>query len=322
LSRPASPPSWEGWLEVGHLSVHAVVWGVDAPLPRRGGAGRRLILLHGLGGTSIHWELVGAALAGRLNGAVVAVDLAGFGQTRARPADATVFANAQLVTRLLEMLGPSELVGNSMGGAVAIRVAARRPDLVTSLLLVTPVLPQPPWPEPPVVQLPHNWPAAVPGVGPLAVALYANATSDERVVDDRIRRSFHHPCRVDQRLRCRLIELTRLRRRFAEAPHTYAAATRSLFAYATAADEGNQDIARIRCPTSIVHGDHDRLVPLRLAEAALKRRPDWRLEVIPDCGHTPQMELPERFLEACARALRPPPDTTSSSPPRAASCSK
>lgn len=295
------PPSWDGWLGVGRLSVHAVAWGVDDPISDGAAAGRRLLLLHGLGGASIHWELVGAELAGRLNAAVVAVDLAGFGQTRATPSDATVFANAQLVGRLLELLGPSEVVGNSMGGAVATHVAARRPDLVTSLLLVTPVLPQPLWPEPPVLQLPHNWPAAVPGLGALSVALYANATSDERVVDDRIRRSFHDPRRADPRIRGRMIELTRLRRRFAEAPYTYAAATRSLFAYATAPAGSMRDVERIRCPTTIVHGDHDHLVPLRLAEAALKRRPDWRLEVIPDCGHTPQLELPKRFLAACGR---------------------
>jgi pimeloyl-ACP methyl ester carboxylesterase len=295
-------PSWDGWLQLGHLSVHAVAWGVGDPVASSARAGRRLVLLHGLGGASIHWELVGPGLAERLNAAVVAVDLAGFGRTRATPSDATVFANAQLVARVLDLLGPSALVGNSMGGAVATQVAARRPDLVTSLLLVTPVLPQPPWPEPPVMQLPHNWPAAVPGLGALAVALYANATSDERVVDDRIRRSFHDPRRADQRVRGRLIELTRLRRRFAEAPYTYAAATRSLFAYATVPEGSIHDIARIRCPTTIVHGDHDHLVPLRLAEATLRRRPDWRLEVIPDCGHTPQLELPEPFLEACARA--------------------
>jgi pimeloyl-ACP methyl ester carboxylesterase len=300
------PPAWDGWLQVGHLSVHAVAWGVDDPLALGAGAARRLILLHGLGGASIHWELVGSALAERLNAAVVAVDLAGFGQTRARPSDATVLANARLVARLMEVLGPSELIGNSMGGAVATQVAARRPDLVTALLLVTPVLPNPPWPEPPVMQLPHNWPAAVPGLGALAVALYANATSDERVVDDRIRRSFHDPRRADKRVRRRLIELTRLRRGFAEAPYTYAAATRSLFAYATAADGSIQDLACIRCPTSIVHGDHDHLVPLLLAEAALRRRPDWQLEVIPDCGHTPQLELPEAFLQACDRALITP----------------
>jgi pimeloyl-ACP methyl ester carboxylesterase len=260
------------------------------------------LLLHGLGGTSLHWELAGGRLAEHRRAVVTAIDLAGFGRTRARSEQATVAANARLVVALLERHGPAELVANSMGAAVAMIVAAGHAELVTRLVLVTPVLPQPPWPEPPLPLLPHNWPAAVPGAGPLLVRAYAQATPDERVVDDRLRRSFFDMRRVDAGIRARMIELTRERRAFAEGPAAYAAAARSMFWYVTDPEGSARDVARIRCPTLIVHGQYDRLVPLRLAEAALRRRPDWRLRVMPRCGHMPQLELPEDFVAACAEA--------------------
>jgi pimeloyl-ACP methyl ester carboxylesterase len=47
-----------------------------------------------------------------------------------------------------------------------------------------------------------------------------------------------------------------------------------------------------------VHGRQDRLVPVSAARELARRRPDWRLTVIPGVGHTPQMEAPDRWLEA------------------------
>jgi pimeloyl-ACP methyl ester carboxylesterase len=283
-------------VELDGLSVHAVSWRGE---PRTGADdGRRLLLLHGLGGTTIHWELVGAGLAERLGAVVTAIDLAGFGRTRARPERATVAANAQLVTRYVERYGRAGLVGNSMGAAIATIVAAERPDLVSHLLLVTPVLPQPRSPEPPLPILPHNWPAAVPGLGVLAVKAYAAATPDTRVVDERLRRSFFDMRNVEPGIRARMVELTRERRAFAEAPYSYAAAARSMFWYLTAPGGSARDIGRVRCPTRIVHGEEDRLVPLALAEAALRRRPDWELKILRRCGHMPHLELPEAFIAA------------------------
>src|SRR5207237_10861025 len=115
-----------------------------------------------------------------------------------------------------------------------------------------------------------------------------------------LRGSFVDLRRVDPAIRARMIELTHERRAFGEAPYAYAAATRSMFWYIGAPDGSARDIARIRCPTLIVHGEQDRLVPLRLAEAALRRRPDWRLDVLRSCGHMPQLELPAAFVAALA----------------------
>jgi pimeloyl-ACP methyl ester carboxylesterase len=259
-----------------------------------------MLLLHGLGGCTIHWELVAPALARRLSAEVTAIDLPGFGLTRAPALSATLPIAGEVVFGLLDAEGTADLVGSSMGGALATAVAAERPDLVGRLVLVTPAVPQPQWPEPAHPLLPHNWPAAIPGVGPLAVSAYAESTTDEQVVDDRIRRSFLDPRRIDPGIRARLVALVRTRRGFDEAPHAYAAATRSLFWYVTDPAGMARDIARVQAPTDIIHGAEDRLIPLPLAQAAIRRRPDWRLVVLEDCGHLPQLEAPQRFVAAVA----------------------
>lgn len=285
-------PDWRGFIDVDGLAVAAARWIGDTVGPPE----RSVLLLHGLGASTIHWELVGAQLSRRLDADVTAIDLAGFGFTRAPASAATVEANAALATRVLELIGPSTVFANSMGAAVALPVAAARPELVRRLVLVTPVLPQPAPPEPAYPILPHNWPAALPVLGPLLVAAYAAQHSDSRVVDDRLRRSFFDPRRVHPEIRERMIALVRARRSFAEGPAAYANATRSLFAYVTDPERMARHVEDVRCPVLIVHGAHDRLVPVELASAALRRRPDWDLRVLEECGHLPQLEWPERFV--------------------------
>ena len=46
-------------------------------------------------------------------------------------------------------------------------------------------------------------------------------------------------------------------------------------------------------PVLLLHGERDRLVPVRLAREAARRNPQWRLETLPDIGHVPQLEAPD-----------------------------
>lgn len=105
----------------------------------RAGAGTPVVLLHGLSGSSRWWSKNVEALAAKH--LVAAVDLTGFGRTTSffgLPATLPSFGEVTaLLARWMETLGePAHLVGHSMGGQIAIRLAAERPDLVRSLLLV------------------------------------------------------------------------------------------------------------------------------------------------------------------------------------------
>jgi pimeloyl-ACP methyl ester carboxylesterase len=104
------------------------------------GSGTPVILIHGLGGSSDWWRHNVATLAREFR--VIALDLIGFGRNRfflRRSRLPLRFSEvASLLARWIEssIREPVHLVGNSMGGQVAIHVAASRPDLVRSLTLV------------------------------------------------------------------------------------------------------------------------------------------------------------------------------------------
>lgn len=105
----------------------------------RAGAGTPVVLLHGLSASSRWWSKNVEALAARH--LVAAVDFTGFGRSTSRfglPATLPSFGEVTaLLARWLETFGePVHLIGHSMGGQIAIRLAAERPDLIRSLMLV------------------------------------------------------------------------------------------------------------------------------------------------------------------------------------------
>src|SRR5438876_959824 len=108
-----------------------------------GGAGPTMVLVHGLGGSHANWLAVGPALAAHAR--VLAPDLPGFGRTPLAGRSAHVHAGVALVDSLLDTVadGPAILVGNSMGGLIAMMQAAACPEKVAGLVLVGPAQPRP-----------------------------------------------------------------------------------------------------------------------------------------------------------------------------------
>jgi pimeloyl-ACP methyl ester carboxylesterase len=278
----------EHWLEADGFDVHAVTWGEGDT---------RVLLVHGLGGHTISWEPSAAGLAERLHATVTAVDLPGFGLTRLpRGRRAALGTHGRVLRALLERSGPAAVAGNSMGGALGIGLAARHPDLVRALVLVDPALPRP-------AMNPAQWtvmarlaPMLVPMVGAQFMAARGRILGPERLVDDMMGWTLCDLSRLDPELRRRLVELARTRRGFPEAPAAYAESARGLFWYLTR--NMRADEARVSSPTLIVHGAEDKLVPVAAARALAARRPEFALELIDDCGHAPQLEIPEQFLAA------------------------
>lgn len=284
----SASPGQKAWPAADGVRVHTVQWGDGA---------NRVLLVHGLGGHTISWEPVGQALADALHATVTAVDLPGFGLTRLPPGRrATLGSHGRVLHALLEQSGPAVVVGNSMGGALGIGLAARRPDLVDALVLVDPALPQ-------LAVQPAQWraitrlaPMLVPQLGPRFVAARGRFLGPERLVDATMSWTLCDPTRLDPELRRRLVALATTRQSFPEAPGAYADSARALFWYLTR--QVGADEARVTAPTLIVHGDRDRLVPLAAARALAARRPQFTLKVLDDCGHVPQLEVPDRFLAA------------------------
>ena len=97
--------------------------------------------MHGLEGSSRNWTDLIDLLRSRL--ACEAMDLPGFGDSPPRPDGRySIAALAQTVIALAEKKqAPVHLIGNSLGGAVCVKVAAARPDLLKTLTLISPALP-------------------------------------------------------------------------------------------------------------------------------------------------------------------------------------
>lgn len=59
----------------------------------------------------------------------------------------------------------------------------------------------------------------------------------------------------------------------------------------------------VRCPTVIIHGKQDKVIPVKHSEAAAKRVPHAKLMILDNCGHTAQIEQPQVFNAAVAALM-------------------
>jgi pimeloyl-ACP methyl ester carboxylesterase len=260
-----------------------------------------VLLVHGLGANTITWLPFGQPLADRLGAAVTAIDLIGFGRTRAPERRATVATNRALVESLLDETGPAIIIGNSMGAVIGAGIAARRPELVDALVLVDPALP---WGQ----VAPSDWwraarlaPLMVSPVGRRAVATRARLVGPERLVDGTLDLCIADRARLDPRVRQRLVHLAAERYAYPEAAAAYADAARSLLLdLGQGAAERDLAGASASRPTLLVHGTEDRLVCVDLARDAAARHPAIDLEVLDGVGHAPQLEVPDRLLAVVA----------------------
>jgi pimeloyl-ACP methyl ester carboxylesterase len=260
-----------------------------------GGApdGPLLVCVHGLGGSLVNW----AALAPLLTGAcrVVALDLAGFGHTRAGARSSGVQANRRLLQRFLEEVSgtPVVLVGNSMGGLISILQAAASPGTVAGLVLVDPALSISPTmrPDPRVAATFAMF--AVPALGRTLLSLRRRSTSADEAALDLLRLCCADASRVPDHVVEQHVDLARQRRDHPDADAELVAAAQSLMWVLADGRRYRERQQSIAVPVLLLHGDRDRLVPIASARATARANPSWRFEVADGVGHVPQLEAPE-----------------------------
>ncbi|WP_031078535.1 alpha/beta fold hydrolase [Streptomyces sp. NRRL S-118] len=254
------------------------------------------LYVHGLGGSSQNWSALMPLLADLVDGE--AVDLPGFGDSPP-PDDGnySLTAHARAVIRLLDAggRGPVHLIGNSLGGSVATRVAAVRPDLVRTLTLVSPALPE-------LRAQRGAWPTALlalPGVASLFSRLTRDWTAEQRVRGV-MSLCYGDPGSVtDEGFRNAVEEMER---RLA-LPYFWDAMARSARGIVDAYTVGGQhnlwrQAERVLAPTLLVYGGRDQLVSYRMARKAATSFRDSRLLTLPDAGHVAMMEYPETVAKA------------------------
>lgn len=248
------------------------------------------LFVHGLGGSSQNWSDLMAQLADTVDGE--ALDLPGFGWSPP-PADRdySVTAFARVVIRHLDAAGrgPVHLFGNSLGGAVSTRVAAVRPDLVRTLTLVSPALPELRVQKSavPTALL------AVPGVAGLFNRMMRGIGAEQRTRGV-TELCYGDPSRVTPEGFRNAVE--EMERRMA-LPYFWEAMTRSSRGIVDAYTLGGQhglwrQAQRVLAPSLLVYGGRDQLVSYRMAHRAAAAFRGSRLLCLPEAGHVAMMEYP------------------------------
>ena len=296
LPGPGEPPlpEWPG--EQADLGTHRLY------VRRAGTPGAEpAVFVHGLGGASTNWTDLMALLADRVDRH--APDLPGFGWSDP-PANGRygLDTHADAVVAYLKTLGgPVHLLGNSLGGAVSVRVAAEHPHLIRTLTLVSPALPQ--------YRLrrqndPRLALLLVPGLSGLVNRERARSGAHKVALDVLTLCTYDVSVIPEERIDAVAAELRRRR----ALPYTANALTASLRGLVRSYFEPGarnlwRQLGSVQAPTLVVWGDHDRLVPRTLGPVAVRRLRHGRLLRVPEAGHIAQIERPQLVADAVRRLL-------------------
>lgn len=267
-------------------------------------SGPLVVCVHGLGGAAVNWLALGPLLAERCR--VLALDLPGFGLTRSAGRSTSVQANGDLARRFVAEVGggPALWVGNSMGGLITLLAAAERPDLVRGAALLDPA-----W-FPRVRHRPNLASSAVfaayftPGLGRAVVAGRRRARTAEQSVHDMLTFCCADPGRVAPEVVAAHVRLTQQRAAVPGLALEFEVAARSVLGVIARRRRLAALAAGVSVPVLVLHGERDRLVPLRAASELAAANPTWRYAVAADVGHLPMLEVPHWTAEQLDRWMR------------------
>ncbi len=262
---------------------------------KEAGAGKpALVLLHGFGASVYSWREVMQPLSAY--GQVIAYDRPAFGLTsRPMPGEwsgespYSLASQARMLVELLDAKGIERaiLVGNSAGGTLALYTALNYPARVQALILVDAAVYSggpgfPDWLRA-LLETPQArriGPLLVRSIQETGMQILIKAWNDPSKITDEIRANYRKPLQMANWDRA-LYELT-----IASAPTHIV-----------------ERLPELRLPVLVMTGDNDQIVPTEQSLRLAKEIPRAKLAVIPACGHVPQEECPQQFLQAAADFL-------------------
>ncbi|WP_406813438.1 alpha/beta fold hydrolase [Mycobacterium sp. M23085] len=271
--------------------THDEVGGISSRMLSVSGQAPPVLCLHGYSDSADTWRPVLTRLhaAGR---SAYAVDLPGFGQAAGRRDGPLVAQFDEFVDSLLDRWATVVMLGNSLGAATAVRAAARRPDRVVGLIALndplyarhwlawlarTVTVPSWVWRAVGAIRVPR---APLPWVTRRALAqlLYGPGyTADRAVLDSWI-----------------------------EGYATWQAIAElgeGAFRYAREA-LGSHHGLQVSCPTAVVHGAHDRIIPVHASRTLAAQIPNAELTVLPRSGHCPQLDDPDAVVRIITEVIQ------------------
>jgi pimeloyl-ACP methyl ester carboxylesterase len=251
------------------------------------GSGPHVLLLHGLGGTRASLFDTAAALSRDYT--VHAPDLPGFGSS-SKPATGAYNARwfADIILGLMDQLSVerASLVGNSMGGRVAIEIGLQKPERVDGIVLLCPAVAWIKRGLHPIVRLlrpefgllPHQFRRST------VASQFWSIFHDRAVIDpavgdlmvDEFRRIYHT----------------------AGARYAFLASARNIYLEAPFGSSGFYPrLSGLTPPALFVWGSHDKLVPPSFSRHVREWLPSAEQITIPSCGHVPQVERSQETIQ-------------------------
>jgi pimeloyl-ACP methyl ester carboxylesterase len=250
------------------------------------GAGPPVVLIHGLGGTFRYWLESARRLARHYR--VLVVDVPGFGGSDPAAVPFSMVAAGERVLAASEALGARRpvLVGHSLGGPIAALVAARSPERVGGVVLVstTGLSPERAWRRHVLLPIVRR---ALGNPRPWENLLASHAWAREIVFT----KMFAHPRELDPFTTRMLVGGAALARQIGD---SLEASLRS---------DLRPTLRELAAPLGIVWGEHDETVSLEDAELAQRLRPETRARFVPGAGHMPMVERPDAFAAALVEVL-------------------
>lgn len=259
------------------------------------GEGPDVLLLHGLGSAkSSFFELASALAAAGYR--VHALDLPGFGGSSKplrAPYSASWFAEAVLGAMDAQAIDRAHVVGNSMGGRVALELALRRPERVRSVVGLAPA----------VAFVKRGFHPLVRVLRP-ELSVVAPRAMPRRIVEAQFWSMFADPSRIDPAVADVAVdEFVRIYRT-PGARLAFFSAARHLYLDAPFGPNGfYRRLSALRPPALFVWGTHDQLIPAAFKRHVAEWLPSAEQLVLDDCGHAPQVERAEQAAGLVRRFL-------------------
>jgi pimeloyl-ACP methyl ester carboxylesterase len=287
-----SGPVKEGQGDFVDFDRRVVVDGVNLQY-LEAGSGPPLLLVHGHEQSATSWRWVIPVLARTHR--VLALSLPGHGDSAPAVGGYAPGADlAPLVADFLDTLGvgPLHVVGNSVGGAVALRLALADPARIRTLTLVdsaglgrdvNPLLAL----------------DTLPIIGELAIMISRLPGGDVQRTSMSAAMLFAQPLRAPKEF---FTEQHDLGRRHGQLEASTAMA-RALFDANGQREVLLDHLPTLTMPTLVIWGGCDYVLPASQAQAAVDRLPHGRLALFADCGHLPHVECPDRFASVLSEWL-------------------
>jgi pimeloyl-ACP methyl ester carboxylesterase len=249
------------------------------------GQGREVLLIHGLGATKASFYDTAATLS-RDGYRVHALDLPGFGSSSkpaTGPYTARWFADTVLAVMDKLGIGRAHIVGNSMGGRVALEVAMREPERVGALALLCPAVAFVKRGYHPIVRLARP-----------ELAFLPHRFGRARVTST-LTGLFHDPDAIDPYVRDVVVDEFQRTYGSGGARVAFLSAARNIYLDAPFGKHGFYPrLADLERPAMFVWGSHDKLIPPGFKRHVAEWLPRAEQIVLEGCGHVPQVERPDQ----------------------------